>query len=83
MVFVGHDDADSAALGLAIGGLSPIVVAALLVPVRDVVLNANLALAIVVVVVVAAMVGGRGAGVLAAVMSAVSFDFFLTRLTSS
>ena len=41
--------------------------------------NANLALILVLVVVVAAILGGRGAGALAAVMATLSFDFFLTR----
>ena len=44
-----------------LGGLAPIVVAALLVPFRDEIDNANLALILVLVVVVAAILGGRGA----------------------
>ena len=65
--------------GYVIGGIGPIVVAAALVPLRDEIDNANLALAMVVVVVVAAAVGGRGAGLLAAVIATISYDFFLTR----
>jgi hypothetical protein len=65
--------------GLAIGGLGPILVAGLLVPVRDHVASANVALVFVVVVVLAAALGGRWGGVIAAIVSAMSFDFFLTR----
>src|SRR5882672_8372065 len=70
---------DWAAPGYAIGGLGPIVVASVLVPLRDHVQTANLALIMVLVVVLAAAVGGRSAAALAAVVSAVSFDFFLTQ----
>jgi Domain of unknown function (DUF4118) len=62
-----------------IGGIGPIAVAALLVPLRQELDNTNLALALVVVVVVAALAGGRGAGALAAIVSAMSYDFFLTK----
>jgi hypothetical protein len=64
---------------IAVGGLAPIVVAVLLVPLRDEIDNANLALILVLVVVVAASLGGRRAGALAAVTSTLAFDFFLTR----
>jgi hypothetical protein len=64
---------------IAAGGLAPIVVAVLLVPLRDEIDNANLALILVLVVVVAASLGGRRAGALAAVTSTLAFDFFLTR----
>jgi hypothetical protein len=66
-------------VGIAIGGLLPLVVAAALVAVRDEVATANLALALVVTVVVAAVAGGWQAGAVAAVVGALSFDFFLTR----
>jgi hypothetical protein len=69
---------DWAAPGYAIGGLGSVAVAAMLVPLRGDVQTANLALILVLVVVLAAAVGGRGAGAVAAVVSAVSFDFFLT-----
>jgi hypothetical protein len=72
-------DRDWTTPGYIIGGIGPIVVAALLVPLRNEIDNANLALALVVVVVVAALAGGRGAGVLAAIVAAMSYDFFLTR----
>ena len=64
-------------VGLAIGALAPIVVSLILVPFRHELDNANLALILVLVVVVAALLGGRGAGALAAVMATLSFDFFL------
>jgi hypothetical protein len=64
---------------IAVGGLAPIVVAVLLVPLRDEIDNANLALILVLVVVVAASLGGRRAGALAALTSTLAFDFFLTR----
>jgi hypothetical protein len=62
-----------------IGAGAPVAVAAVLVAFRDVVLTANLALVMVLVVVVVAAAGGRTAGAIAAVMAAVSFDFFLTK----
>jgi hypothetical protein len=64
---------------IAAGGLAPIVVAVLLVPLRDEIDNANLALILVLVVVVAASLGGRRAGALAALTSTLAFDFFLAR----
>jgi K+-sensing histidine kinase KdpD len=70
---------DRSALGLLLAGLGPIVIAAALVPLRDSLNNANVALALVVVVVLAGVIGGRGAGALAAVVSALSFDFFHTQ----
>jgi hypothetical protein len=65
-------------VGLAFGGLAPIAVAAVLVGARGHIQNANVALILVVVVVGAAAIGGRVAGVCAAAVSAVSFDFFHT-----
>jgi hypothetical protein len=64
---------------LAVAGIAPIAVAGALVPFREELVTANLALLLVVVVVLAAVVGGRAAGALAALISALSFDFFLTR----
>jgi hypothetical protein len=63
---------------LGFGGLAPIAVGALLVPLRDEIDNTNLALILVLVVVVVAILGGRAAGALAAVTSTMAFDFFLT-----
>jgi hypothetical protein len=72
------DDA-SAAVGIAIGAFGPLVVAALCIPIREDATTANLALLFVVIVVAAGAAGGRLAGAVAAVVSAMSFDFFLTR----
>ncbi|MGZ8751917.1 MAG: DUF4118 domain-containing protein, partial [Acidimicrobiia bacterium] len=65
-------------IALAISGLAPIAVAALLVTVRSELVAANLALIMVLVVVGAAVIGGRAGGAIAAVMSVISYDFFLT-----
>ena len=59
--------------------LGPIVVASLLVLVRDHMARSNAALVFVVVVVLAAALGGRWTAAIAAVVSAMSYDFFLTR----
>jgi hypothetical protein len=74
----GPDDRLVAA-GLGVGALGPIVVASLLVPVREHIASANTALVFVVVVVLAAALGGRWTAITAAIVSAMSFDFFLTR----
>ena len=66
-------------VGVAFAILAPVVVSILLVPVRSDVGNANLALILVLVVVAAAILGGRRAGAVAAVMATLSFDFFLTK----
>jgi Domain of unknown function (DUF4118) len=67
------------AAGIAVAALGPIVVASLLVLVRDQTASANTALVLVVVVVAAAALGGRWPAIIAAIVSAISFDFFLTR----
>jgi hypothetical protein len=66
-------------VGIAIGGIGPMAVATLLVGVRGHIQNANVALILVMVVVAAAAIGGRVAGATAAVIAAVSFDFFHTQ----
>jgi|SRR6478735_5767226 len=73
-------DRDSSSLlaGVAIGGLGPLLIAGALSPWRGDANAANVALVLVVVVVCAAAVGGWAAGGIAAVMSALSFDFFFT-----
>ena len=63
----------------AMGGLAPIVVAGALVGVRGEILASTVALLLMVVVVAVAAVGGRGAGAIAALTAALSFDFFHTR----
>ncbi len=57
----------------------PVVVSAALIPLRSEIRASNASLVLVLVVVLAAVLGGRVGGATAAVMSALSFDFFLTR----
>lgn len=73
-----QSDGDQQA-SIAIGGLAPILVGALLVPVRDAVGVADLALVLMAVVVLAALAGGRVAGAVAALTATLSLDFFFTR----
>jgi Domain of unknown function (DUF4118) len=67
------------AIGLAIGGFGPLAIAALLVPLRHELVGVHVALVFVVVVVLAAACGGRVSGVVAAVVSTMSYDFFFTK----
>lgn len=64
---------------IAAGGLAPLVAATLLVPLRDEIRNANVALVLVAVVVFVAVGGGREAGAVAAVSSVLWFDLFHTQ----
>lgn len=73
-----RSDGDEQA-SIALAGLAPILVAALLVPVRGVVGVADLALVLMAVVVLGALAGGRAAGAVAALTATLSLDFFLTR----
>jgi hypothetical protein len=57
----------------------PLAAALVLVPLRDHVSAANLALVLVLVVLGVAVLGGRAAGVVAGIVTAVAFDFFLTQ----
>lgn len=76
----GEDDRDTRRdVGLALGGLLPVIVAAMLVAVRGTLQNANVVLVLVVVVVFCGAIGGRAPGVVAACTSAVSFNFFHTQ----
>lgn len=77
-VHTASDDGDGQA-SVAIAGLAPILVGALLVPVRGLVGPADLALVLMAVVVLGALAGGRAAGAVAAVTATLSFDFFFTR----
>jgi K+-sensing histidine kinase KdpD len=63
----------------AIGAGVAIAAAFLLVPLRDVIDNANVALALVMVIVLCGFFGGRWAGAGAAIGAAVSFDFLHTQ----
>jgi Domain of unknown function (DUF4118) len=67
------------AVGLVIAAVGPLFVAALLVPFRHQLVGENVALLLVVVVVLAAACGGSGPGAVAAVVSAMTYDFFFTR----
>ncbi|SEE70521.1 DUF4118 domain-containing protein [Jiangella alba] len=69
----------SAAVVMAVALLGPLVACAALTAVRDDVANANAALGLVLIVVGVAATGRRVAGVVAALSSAVWFDFFLTQ----
>jgi hypothetical protein len=66
-------------LALTAAVLAPIAVGALLGLMRDLIANNNAALVFVLVVVAVAASGYRAAGLLAALVSAASFDFFLTQ----
>ncbi len=65
--------------GRIAGVLAPLAVAALLVPFRTSLQHSTIVLVFVVVVVAVATTGDRVAAIVAAVVSAASFDFFLTR----
>src|SRR5450432_1733001 len=65
--------------GLGIAALGPLAVAAVVTPFRHQVVGENVALVFVVVVVLAAACGGWGPGAVAAVVSAMAYDFFFTR----
>ncbi|MGQ0824477.1 MAG: DUF4118 domain-containing protein [Actinomycetota bacterium] len=67
------------ALGIAIGAIGPVTVAGALVGLRDQMQSTNVALVLVLVVVLAAVVGGWQAGVVGALLAAVSYDFFHAR----
>jgi K+-sensing histidine kinase KdpD len=64
---------------LLIAAVVPLVVCVAVVPFRDSLANTNVALGLVLVVVAAASTGIRPAGVIAALSSAVWFDFFLAQ----
>jgi K+-sensing histidine kinase KdpD len=66
-------------LALTAAVLAPVAAGALLSTVRGLVTNNNAALVLVLVVVAVAATGHRVAGLVAAVVSAASFDFFLTQ----
>jgi hypothetical protein len=63
---------------LATGGAAAIALGVILIPLRTVTSASNLAFAFVLLTVVVAEVGGRGAGLFTAVVSALSLNFFLT-----
>jgi len=63
----------------ALAVVGPIAVSAILVAFRDQFRPSNAALVLVLVVLAAAILGGRWGGAMAAVVSALCFDFFFTR----
>jgi Domain of unknown function (DUF4118) len=73
------DEKARVAFGSGIGALGAIAAAAALVPVREQLGSANAALVLVLSVLVGAVIGGRRAGFLVAVVAAMSFDFLHTR----
>src|SRR5437660_6486014 len=73
------DADDRLLLGLAVGALGAVGAAAALVSVRGQLLNADVALVLVIVVLLGAVIGGRRAGAMSALVAAAAFDFFHTR----
>jgi hypothetical protein len=69
----------SMAIGIAVGALGTFVLAGLLLPLRDHLPNADMALALVIPVLIGAIIGGRVAGVVTAVVAALTFDFLFTK----
>jgi hypothetical protein len=68
------------AVGLAVAGFGPMLVAGIFVPLRThTEVSSNIALVFVIVVVLAAAEGGRVSGAIAAVISTMFYDFFFTR----
>jgi hypothetical protein len=65
--------------GYAVGGLLPLLIAAVLVPLRDDMVSSNVALVLVFPVVAAAVLGGWRAGSVAAAVGALTFDFCFTK----
>jgi len=75
-----HDPGDGRVpAGAALGALGALALAGALVPLRDHLPNADMALALVVPVLLAAIVGGRLAGAATAVVAALTFDFVFTQ----
>jgi hypothetical protein len=74
-----RDEGMNQAVAYALAGMLPIAISAALVGVRDEIVNANAALALVVAVVVCSLLGGWRAGSVAAVVSTLCYDFFFTR----
>ncbi|MGH9189916.1 MAG: DUF4118 domain-containing protein [Acidimicrobiales bacterium] len=66
-------------IGVGVGGLGSLFVAAGLVGIRGAIANVNVALILVLVVLAAANFGGRTAGAMSGLVAATSFDFFHTR----
>ncbi len=71
--------AGSASAGAAIGALSAMLLAFFMVPLRDHVPNAAVALALVLPVMFGSVIGGRVAGIVSASIAALSFNFVFTK----
>jgi K+-sensing histidine kinase KdpD len=69
---------DSESLWIAIGPFCAMALGVVLIPLRTLTSASNLAFAFLVLTIVVAEVGGRGAGLATAVVSALSLNFFLT-----
>ena len=65
-------------LWVAVGGIGAIALAVALIPLRSTTSASNLAFVFLILTIVIAEVGGRGAGLATAVVSALSLNFFLT-----
>src|SRR3989454_6785425 len=63
---------------VALGGLGAIALGIMLIPFRTVTAAANLAFVFLIFTIVVAELGGRTAGLVTAVVSALSLNFFLT-----
>lgn len=70
---------DRRAVGITIGALGSLAAAAVLVGLRGEMVNTNVALILVLFVLAGAVTGGRGAGILSALVAAMAFDFFHTK----
>jgi hypothetical protein len=66
-------------IGTAVGALGALLLSFALVPLREHTPNSTMALALVVPVLLGAVIGGRLAGVLSAVVAALSFNFVFTK----
>ena len=69
---------DSESLWIAIGALGAMALGVALIPLRTATSASNLAFVFLVLTIVVAEIGGRGAGLATAVVSALSLNFFLT-----
>jgi K+-sensing histidine kinase KdpD len=70
--------ADQPEFATSIGALGLLVFSMFLVPLRDFLGSANVAITMLLGVQVVAIIGGRQAGIAGAVVAALSFDFFFT-----
>lgn len=71
-------DDQSRSLWIAVGGIAAIVLGMALTPLRSLTSASNLAFPFLILTIVVAELGGRAAGLMAAVVSALSLNFFLT-----